>query len=88
MQNIDKAFYDLEVLTAFLPQLADIRYLDYWAENKENGVLVFDARLGYEFKEGNRIAVVVNNILNKTYSLRPMKIESPRTIAVQYLWKF
>jgi len=88
MQNIDKAFYDLEVLTAFLPQLADIRYLDYWAENKENGVVVFDARLGYEFKEGNRIAVVVNNILNKTYSLRPMKIESPRTIAVQYLWKF
>ena len=88
MQNIDKAFYDLEVLTAFLPQLADIRYLDYWAANKENGVVVFDARIGYEFKKGNRIAVVVNNILNRSYSLRPMKIESPRTIAVQYLWKF
>lgn len=88
MQNIDKAFYDLEVLTQFIPQIADIYYLDYWADHKNKAVIIFDCRLGYEFKKGNRLAVVVNNVLNKSYSLRPMKIESPRTIAVQYLWKF
>lgn len=88
MENIDKAFATLEELTAFLPQLADVRYLDYWAENKNKAVVIFDARFGYEINEGNRISIVVNNIANKVYSLRPMKIESPRTVAVQYVWKF
>lgn len=88
MENIDKAFSTLEDLTRFLPQLADLYYLDYWAKHKEKAVVLLDARIGYEIKKGNRLAIVVNNVFNKTYSLRPMKIESPRTVAVQYVWKF
>lgn len=88
MQNIDKAFSDLEILTAFVPQLADIRYLDYWYAHKDKAVVIFDFRMGYSINDNNRISIVLNNVLNKSYSLRPMKIESPRTMAVQWVWKF
>lgn len=35
-----------------------------------------------------RVALVINNLLNTEYALRPVKIESPRTTALQIVYKF
>ena len=54
-------------------------------EGKDKYMLIdFD----YAFKNGmHKIAVIANNFLNRAYSLRPLKIESPRTIMLQYTFK-
>ena len=35
-----------------------------------------------------KLSVVCNNIFNSMYSLRPLKIESPRNTAIQYVLTF
>lgn len=87
MRNIDKAFEELEVLTQFAVDFADIHITEYWKKNNK-GNFIQDARISYHVNDKIKISVVVNNIANKQYMLRPMKIESPRTVAVQYVHKF
>lgn len=86
MQNIDKAFQDLEELTAALTFVNDLKALNYWKTHY--GYSVFDARVSYQVSKKQRLSIVCNNIFNVDYSLRPMKIESPRTTAVQYVLTF
>lgn len=86
MQNIDKAFADIEQLTRLIPQLAPIMVVDYWKSH--NGFHVIDARAGYKINVHQKISVIANNLLNTAYFLRPLKIESPRNIAVQYVYTF
>ncbi|MBX7095803.1 MAG: TonB-dependent receptor [Flavobacteriales bacterium] len=87
MKNVDKALETLELLTAALPYYQDILITDYW-KNHQGANLIHDARIGYEITKQHRISIVANNLLNKSYMLRPMKIESPRTLAVQWIWKW
>lgn len=91
MQNIDKAIEDIETLTASDNEapiifLDDIKATNYWKKHK--GFTIFDTRVCYNIKEGQKVAIVCNNIFNVDYSLRPLKIESPRTLAVQYVCTF
>jgi len=86
MQNIDKAFEDIETLTAALPFVDDIKALDYWKSHY--GFHIWDARLSCQITERQKVSVICNNLLNVDYSLRPMKIESPRTTAIQYVLTF
>lgn len=93
MENIDKALEDIEMLTEsdndFAPQdqfLDDIKATEYWKTHY--GSHVFDARICYNFNKRMKIAIICNNVANEAYSLRPLKIESPRTTAVQYMYKF
>jgi iron complex outermembrane receptor protein len=90
MKNIDDAFELMEELTALVPQFANFYGVDYW-KNSRNGFWLHDARIGYRFKikaKELKISAVVNNILNLEYALRPVKIESPRTTALQIVYKF
>ncbi len=84
MQNIDRAFEDLESvpIAAFNPGI------DKWRANHKSGDYVVDARLGYTFNEKHRVSVIVNNILNREYSIRPLAIEEPRFTMMQYLITF
>ena len=85
MQNIDKAFVDLEELTYNAKTyFYEIRATNYWRTHF--GFEVVDFRIGCKLTEHHRISFIVNNALNADYSLRPMKIESPRTAAVQYVY--
>lgn len=85
MQNIDKAFIDLEQLTGNASQyFYVIKATDYWRTHY--GFEVIDLRLGCKLTENHKISFVVSNLLNTDYSLRPMKIESPRTAAIQYVY--
>ena len=86
MQNIDKAFEELEELTQALTFVDDLKAIDYWKTH--NGFHIFDARISYTFKKSQTLSLICSNIFNVDYSLRPMKIESPRTIALQYVLTF
>lgn len=87
MRNIDKAFEDLEVLTQFATTFSDIFITEYWKEHN-TGNYIQDIRAGFYINENIRFSIIINNLANKEYMLRPMKIESPRTIAIQYIHKF
>jgi outer membrane cobalamin receptor len=86
MQNIDKAFEDIETLTQALDFVDDVEATKYWKSHY--GFHVFDARLSCQLTKQQKISIVCSNIFNTDYSLRPMKIESPRTTAVQYVLTF
>lgn len=77
MHNIDQTFFDLD-----RPGLLPTGITRY-REVHNNGTWVTDMRLSYVVKKYYRIALVANNIFNVEYSLRPVKIESMRTIALQ-----
>jgi outer membrane receptor protein involved in Fe transport len=85
MQNIDKAFQDLETLTNN-PFFYQIKATNFW--NTHNGFNIFDARLSYKINPKQKISLVCNNVFNVTYMLRPMKLEAPRTTMVQYMYEF
>ena len=90
MQNIDKAFEDIESLTktfnSAYPQFQPIDIINYWKSHKNFSV--FDARISYKLTEQHKLSVVCNNIFNVAYFLRPLKIEPPRTTAIQYVYTF
>jgi iron complex outermembrane receptor protein len=80
MQNIDKAFSQLEqeLPSEFNPGI------NFWRANHTKGDFVFDARIGYTFSEKHKIAFMMNNVLNREYAIRPLAIEEPRVTIVQY----
>lgn len=87
MENIDRAFQDIEVLTSnTAPYLYEIKATNYWRSH--NGYHIFDARLSYRLNEKQKFSIVCNNLFNTDYSLRPMKIEAPRTTSIQYVYTF
>ena len=84
--NMDAIIKDFEKLTQDIEYLQDIYYMDYFERNR-HGNWIFDARISYLLKDKHRFAIIGSNILNKTYSLRPLKIEPPRTVMLQYTLK-
>lgn len=87
MQNIDKAFIDIEQLTKDAEVFFDRIYAtNYWRKHLD--ISIWDARLSYNVDKKQKVSIVCNNVFNVQYSLRPLKIESPRTAAVQYVLTF
>jgi outer membrane receptor protein involved in Fe transport len=89
--NMDAIIKDFEQLTTDNSTdiglwLQDLRYMDYF-DSHRFGNWIFDARVSYNLNDNHKIALIGSNILNRSYSLRPLKIEPPRTIMVQYTWK-
>lgn len=84
--NMDAIIKDFEELTADVDVLQDLRYMDYF-ESHRFGNWIFDARISYSITDQHKLAVIGANILNRSYSLRPLKIEPPRTIMVQYTFR-
>ncbi len=82
MINMDGVIEEFESATSG-PFVQDIRYMDYFLEH-QHGNWIFDARISYAISEKHKIAVISANLLNRSYSLRPLKIEPPRTIMLQY----
>lgn len=80
MQNIDKAFEQLEEQfpVLFNPGVAN------WRKRNPKGDYVFDARISYALKDRHKLAFIVSNILNREYAMRPLAIEEPRVMTIQY----
>lgn len=84
--NMDAVIAGFEKTTQQFDFIQNIRYMDYFYSHR-NGNWIFDARISYLLKDKHRFAIIGSNILNKTYSLRPLKIEPPRTVMLQYTLK-
>lgn len=87
MENIDRAFQDVEILTdGFYPNVYRIKGVWFWKLHHD--IIVWDARISYTINSKQKLSIVCNNVFNVEYSLRPLKIESPRTAAIQYVLTF
>ncbi len=76
MKNVDAFFYD----TAPLKGLYAKPYRD-----ENNGMeYVFDFRISYKVATHSKISFVLNNALNREYSLRPLVMDPPRSYVIQY----
>ncbi len=83
--NMDGVIEEFEIATVG-PYIQNIRYMDYFAEHRF-GNWIFDARVSCKINEKHKIAVISANLTNRSYSLRPLKIEAPRTVMLQYTYK-
>lgn len=79
IQNIDEVFYTLASVASY--GIAQYR------DTHNKGINVFNAHVGEQVSKHTKIAFVVNNIFNLSYSLRPLKIEPPRTFAIRVTYK-
>lgn len=59
----------------------------YSISDKHQGNYVMDARVSYQITGWLKAAFIVNNLLNREYSLRPLKMEQPRTASIQFTVK-
>lgn len=84
IMNLDQVIEEFEISTQ-VPAIQNIRFMDFFNENR-NGNWIFDARVSYRVTEHHKIAVISSNIMNRVYSLRPLKIEPPRSIMLQYTY--
>ncbi|MBI3238272.1 MAG: TonB-dependent receptor [Flavobacteriia bacterium] len=84
--NMDRIIKEFEEFTASAPYIQNIRYMDYFNTHRFGNIIV-DARISYSLNAKHKLALIGSNILNRSYSLRPLKIEPPRTIMLQYTYK-
>ena len=77
VRNIDKAFITLDA-PGLLPT-----GITEWMDTHKTGDVIVDARVGIELMEQLRVSFIVNNLTNKTYSMRPLSVEAPRSMQVQ-----
>ena len=82
LQNIDKAWL------AFEQALPEIDWgLQTWLTDHPRQPWVFDARAGVNVSDHHKMSVVVSNLTNAEYSVRPLAIESPRLVNVVYTYE-
>lgn len=84
MQNIDSAFETLETELPFIFNPG----INKWRENHTGGDYVIDVRAGYSPNGHHRISLVINNLLNREYAIRPLAIEEMRITMLQYMLTF
>lgn len=88
IENLDKSIQDLEDFTKQTGgTIQPIEYMDYYY-NHNNGNFIFDFRISQRFKEKHKVSLIVDNVLNQWYSLRPLKAEEMRKIILQYALSF
>ncbi len=91
--NIDKVFED----SLRFPNGNPIIYngqpmyilpgLKEYRDKNNTGKVTFDARIGVDLTKNSRLSLVVRNVLNEEYMIRPGDIQPPRTFALQYMLK-
>lgn len=60
---------------------------NYWAEHNKT-FFVMDLRAGVQVTKQVHLQCIVNNLLNKEYSIRPMDVSAPRTVVFKSTLKF
>jgi len=77
-ENIDRAFLQLEDIGVLTTGLSE------WLATRNNGNVVLDFRTSYQISKKIKGALVVSNLLNEEYALRPLSIEAPRLTTFQF----
>ncbi len=78
IRNIDRAFIVLDT-DMFLPS-----GVTQWMEDNQNPIYVVDIRASVKVSKRSKVALIVNNLYNTEYAIRPLSIESPRLTMLQY----
>jgi len=90
MENLDRAVSDFEDVTVSTSGTVQaILYKNFYAENN-NGNVIMDLRASFVFGKDykQKFSIVSKNLMNNTYSLRPLKIEAMRSTVLQYSLTF
>ena len=84
MQNIDKIFEAPNPLSGgdIVPGLNNYR------EENQDGDWVWDFNLGYSPSKSTKFQLIIKNLANNAYTIRPALPESPRTFVIQYSGTF
>jgi len=77
---VDKIFYQVDPL--FNWGAVEFR------ENNNKGDHVFDLRGSIQLSEQVKLAIIVKNLANRVYALRPLKVDPPRTTQIQLTVNF
>ena len=87
IENLDKSIADFEQATVGSGgTLQPVYYMNYFY-NHNNGNVIINSRLSYSFNLQHKLALIIDNLLNRTYSLRPLRAEQMRTVMLQYTYK-
>ncbi len=81
MYNIDKFFLENDRPGFFATGIKEYR------KDHHNGDYVLDTRVSYELKKHFKFSVLINNLLNNEYSLRPIYVQPPRVTSIQIVYK-
>ncbi len=86
IENIDQAFLDVEQLP---DNLVDVNWgLADWMDNRNTPVHIIDLRAGYYITPQHRVSLVIWNLNNREYAIRPLAVEAPRLTTIQYSVNF
>ncbi len=86
MENIDKTFEEGAIIFPGTPPIPVLNGLKEYRQEqqKKKGDLVFDFRVGYQFKSKYQIHFIVNNLFNVEYMTRPGDIQAPRQFVLRF----
>ena len=94
MKNVDRFFYTLDRYSSIAPRpirKSETAYpydgLEEYMKTHNKGTTIYGLHASFEFRNV-KLAVIVNNLFNKEYSLRPMCPEAPRLTTLQLTYKF
>lgn len=81
LRNIDQAWLTFE-------ELGVVDWgLQTWLDNNPTLPWIWDFRAGYNVAENHKLSLVVSNLTNAEYSIRPLAIEAPRLVNVVYTYE-
>lgn len=91
MINIDKIFEDEVILNYNNSTLKTGQYifpgLKEYRKIHDKGEYFFDARLSWQINANSKLSVIVKNLLNREYMIRPGDVQAPRNITFQYSFR-
>ena len=79
IKNFDLAFITFDGLVDW--------GLTEWIDEHPALPWIIDLRVGFNVSDHSRLSVVVSNLLNEEYSIRPLAIESPRLVNMVYTYE-
>ncbi len=82
MKNIDQFFYDILDGGMFGVNTGIKKY----REEHNTGTVIVDYRVSYALRSF-KFSVIVNNLMNTEFSLRPLTVEPPRMTQLQVVYK-
>jgi outer membrane receptor protein involved in Fe transport len=82
MKNIDRIFESLDEDGLLVTGVTQ------WRDEHDKGDLIMDARIGYTFAEKHRVSLIVDNVFNREYAIRPLALERNRRVIIQLSFQF
>ncbi len=82
VRNIDKAFGQLAQVPVPNNPLRNIG-VEQWMDGHTTGDWISDVRLAFALTPQLKAALLVSNLTNEVYAIRPMAIEAPRSFRIQ-----